>query len=273
MPVYNEENHIYSALQSITQQTYRNLEIIISDNASTDKTAEICESFVRDDSRVFYFRQKKNIGAVDNFFHAALSAKGKYFMWASGHDLWSENLITECVDLLENDEAIVLAYAPTHWITDKGRSMDKFSGLYDTRGLDTLTKYFMVFLLSMNPILGVIRRASMPDLKKCYRFVGSDLVLLIDLILKGNFACAIKSKFFRRQNRQTEDYKLRITRYQSKTTKIARSKLDKMFPLAKLPFAIMKTTLKAKVKLSDKIAILILLVPFFPVKYIIGKSK
>ena len=238
-----------------------------------DKTAEICERFVNDDSRVFYFRQNKNIGAVDNFFHTALLAKGKYFMWASGHDLWSENLITECVNLLENDDSIVLAYAPTHWITDKGRSMDKFSGLYDTRGLDTITKYFMVFLLSMNPILGVIRRGSMPDLKKCYRFIGSDLVLLIDLILKGNFACAIKSEFFRRQNRQFEDYKSRISRYQSKETQIAKSKLDKIFPLAKLPFAIMKTTIKAKTKFSNKLAILILLVPFFPVKYITGKSK
>ena len=273
MPIYNEERHIYSALQSIRQQAYRNLEIIISDNASTDKTAEICESFVHDDSRILYSRQKKNIGAVDNFFHAALLAKGKYFMWASGHDLWSENLITECVNLLENDDAIVLAYAPTHWINNKDWPINKFSGLYDTRGLDTITKYFMVFLSSMNPILGVIRRASMPDLKQRYRFIGSDLVLLIDLILKGNFACAIKTKFFRRQNRQAEDYKLRISRYQSKTTQIARTKLDKIFPLAKLPFAILKTTLKAKIKLSDKLAILVLLVPFFPVKYIIGKSN
>ena len=61
MPVYNAEQHLEKSIKSILSQTYRNFELIISDNASTDSTSEICKKFVKIDSRIRYFKQSKNM--------------------------------------------------------------------------------------------------------------------------------------------------------------------------------------------------------------------
>src|SRR5581483_12411158 len=91
LPVYNGK-HLREALNSLQSQTYKNIEIIISDNASTDSTAKICRTYLRD-SRIKYIRQKANIGAAKNFNFVLSKAKGEYFMWAAGDDVWNENYI------------------------------------------------------------------------------------------------------------------------------------------------------------------------------------
>lgn len=96
MPVYNAASCIRESLESLLGQSYKNFELIISDNASTDNTEKICRSYAKKDKRIRYIRQKENIGAVNNFNFVLKEAQGKYFMWAADDDLWDRNYI-KCI--------------------------------------------------------------------------------------------------------------------------------------------------------------------------------
>lgn len=93
MPVYNGEKYIKEALDSLLSQSYSDFELIISDNASTDKTEQICEEYAQGDSRIRYIRQAQNKGAIANFQFVLDEAVGEYFMWAAADDKWSDNWI------------------------------------------------------------------------------------------------------------------------------------------------------------------------------------
>ena len=75
MPIFNGELFIHQAIKSILAQTFTNFELIISDNASTDSTREICEKFAKQDNRIRYFRQESNIGIHKNFNFVLKQAK------------------------------------------------------------------------------------------------------------------------------------------------------------------------------------------------------
>lgn len=100
MPVYNGEEYIRDALDSLLGQTYKNFELIISDNASTDKTEEICREYARRDGRVCYFLQKDNVGAAANFQFVLDHAQAGLFMWAAYDDMWAKNYLMDATALL-----------------------------------------------------------------------------------------------------------------------------------------------------------------------------
>jgi glycosyltransferase involved in cell wall biosynthesis len=101
MPVFNGQPYITNAINSLLAQTYKNFELIISDNASTDSTEEICRAYAENDTRISYTRKKNNVGAFSNFQTVLASSTGEYFMWAAADDVWDptwlEVLITNCV--------------------------------------------------------------------------------------------------------------------------------------------------------------------------------
>jgi glycosyltransferase involved in cell wall biosynthesis len=109
VPVYNGQEHIERALESLLNQTHRNLQVLISDNASTDGTREICQRICAGDDRFSYVRQPVNLGPTANFNAVLDLAQGDYFMWL-GHDDWlSERYIEECVETLDENPDVSLA--------------------------------------------------------------------------------------------------------------------------------------------------------------------
>nr|MDJ0569288.1 glycosyltransferase family 2 protein [Pleurocapsa sp. MO_192.B19] len=113
MPVYNGERYLENALNSILAQTFRDFELIISDNGSTDKTEEICRQYANVDRRIRYFRNEQNLGAGWNFDRVAQLATGKYFKWACHDDLCALEFLQRCIEILEQAPNIVLAYPKT----------------------------------------------------------------------------------------------------------------------------------------------------------------
>ena len=110
LPVYNGAEYLRTALESILGQTFADLEIVISDNASTDDTPRICLEFADRDSRIRYSRNRVNEGALFNFNRVFDLSRGEYFKWA-GHDDWiSPRFIESCVAEIERDPSIVLVY-------------------------------------------------------------------------------------------------------------------------------------------------------------------
>ena len=97
MPVFNGQIYLREALESVLNQTFKDFELIISDNASTDCTESICREYVAKDPRITYVRQHTNIGATKNFFYLLDRASGDYFFWAAADDMrdnnWLETLV------------------------------------------------------------------------------------------------------------------------------------------------------------------------------------
>ena len=106
-PVYNGEKFLKTRIDSILNQTFKNFELIISDNASTDQTRKICEEYAKQDSRILYIRQKKNMGSGFNFRFVLDNAKEKYFVWAAVDDLWEPTFLSKNIEILESNLNIV----------------------------------------------------------------------------------------------------------------------------------------------------------------------
>lgn len=110
LPVRNGGQSLRKALNSLLNQTYQNIEIIISDNCSDDKTEEICKTFVKSNGKIRYYRQKKALKAVDNFRVVYELGNGEFFMWAAHDDLRSQDYLETLLALLSGHEDSVLAY-------------------------------------------------------------------------------------------------------------------------------------------------------------------
>lgn len=209
VPVYNEERYLSLTLESLLAQDYRNLELIISDNASTDRTHEISQSFVNRDPRVRYFCAKTNAGAIKNFNSAFLHAKGEYFMWAGAHDLWHASFISGAVSLLEADPRVVLVYPRTMLIDSEGHPLTIASDEMDTRNLSSLNRYLKLIwkIHSCNMVHGLIRSEVISNSGMFRNVWGSDILLLAELSLFGEFAQIPDTLFYRRENRPEESQK------------------------------------------------------------------
>lgn len=195
--IYNEEKFLRQSLESILSQDYPHIEIIISDNASTDKTHSICKEFIEKDSRIAYYRSNENIGAHANAFKTINVAKGKYYMYAPGHDLWDPTFVSKAVSLMEEDPEVVLCYSRTMRIDMNDNPLGPAHNSWDLRGLspvDRLT-YLVNHISGGDPCNGLIR---LEYLKKFDRkFVwGFDQVMLAYFTLAGTIAHIPEPLFF-----------------------------------------------------------------------------
>ena len=120
LPVYNGENYLAESLEAMLGQSYEDFELIISDNASTDGTADICRRYGKQDSRIRYIRQPRNIGLAPNHNFVLEQARGELFKWASDDDLYARDLIKCCVDALDEYPHVVLAQSWTAMIDSSG---------------------------------------------------------------------------------------------------------------------------------------------------------
>lgn len=120
LPVYNGANYLAESLDALLGQSYEDFELIISDNASTDGTADICRHYGKQDSRIRYFRQPRNIGLAPNHNFVFEKARGELFKWASNDDLYARDLLRRCVEALDEYPQIVLAHSWTAMIDSSG---------------------------------------------------------------------------------------------------------------------------------------------------------
>ncbi|WP_312360778.1 glycosyltransferase family 2 protein [Ensifer sp.] len=121
LAVYNGGHHLRLAIDSILKQSFADFELIISDNASTDETEQVCREFANCDSRIRYFRQTKNIGAVNNFRFVHTQATAPLFKWAA-HDDWIDpDWLSVLVPVAKDQRAIV--FGQLQMVTYDGQNM------------------------------------------------------------------------------------------------------------------------------------------------------
>ena len=172
--VYNGERFLGETLASLLAQTFRDFELIISDNGSTDSTQQICERYAATDSRIRYYRAETNMGAGWNIRRVFSLATGKYFKWAACDDLYEPVFLARCVAALEQDDTFVLAHAKTRVIDEHGQFLENYR--------EMLLNDHMCY-----QIFGVMRRDALLQIPPQGSYVNSDGVLLAQLSLLGRF--------------------------------------------------------------------------------------
>jgi glycosyltransferase involved in cell wall biosynthesis len=201
LPVYNAESFLPEAIEALLGQSYKDFELIISDNASTDRTAEICRGYEEQDSRVRYIRQSRNIGMVPNHNLLVGAARGEFFKWASYDDLYARDFLQRCVDALDKYPEAVLAHAwcvlmdmagdPVQFFrypeaTASPRAPDRFrSMLFDGKG-DWTYAVFRTSVLRQTPLHAT--------------YHGGDRTLITELALHGTLHQVADWLFFRRDH-------------------------------------------------------------------------
>lgn len=193
MPVYNGQRYVAQAIESILSQSFTELELLISDNASTDGTGEICQQFASKDKRVNYTRLEHNIGAILNFERAYRLGAGQYFKWAAHDDVIEPTFIQRCVEVLDADPSAVLAYPKAVFIDENGKYIKDYKVKLATdsnfpqvrfdaiaRAPHKVTHNFEIF--------GLIRRSASDLIPQQGGYAASDRVFLARLALHGKFA-------------------------------------------------------------------------------------
>lgn len=209
LPVYNEAQFIRQTLDCILTQKYTNFELIISDNASTDETFFICQEYAARDNRIILFKQSQNVGSGPNFMKPLELAKGRYFAFISGHDMWHPNFLSRCVEVLLQSDAIVLCFPQATSIDAENHHLGMWSGsLMDTMGLDPISRLHITLWTAvyMYPFCGVY---CLPTFKKLTtwqstKVIGPDNLLIAELSLHGFFYHIKEPLLYLRQNRAKE---------------------------------------------------------------------
>ncbi len=205
LPVYNGEQFLRDALDSLLKQTFENFELIISDNASTDNTEKICREYTKKDQRIRYYRNPENIGAARNFNRVFELSKGKYFKWAAHDDICAPSLISVCVEVLEKEDSVVLCYPKTKLINKDGNWLNvSYKSLGQTNFLEPQKRFDEILTKAVwcFEIFGVMRREMLGKTSLIGKYFGSDKVLLAELSLLGQFQEINQPLFFRRCHRE-----------------------------------------------------------------------
>lgn len=187
LPVYNGEPYLVGALADIAAQTFTDYELIICDNASTDRTGQICQDLAASDRRVRYVRHERNMGVNRNFNRSFELARAPYFHWAASDDRCAPELLQLLIAVLDQRPEVILCYPRTREIDAQGRFIrDYADGLTleqpepHRRFAACLWKIYMC-----NPNFGLYRANALRKTALFENYSNSDVVLLCEATLHG----------------------------------------------------------------------------------------
>ena len=212
--VYNEERHLRSMLDSLLAQDYDHVEVIISNDASTDETALICLEYSGRDRRIRYYENQTNLGSIPNFNRVVDLATGEFFMWACGHDLYDPAFISSCLNAIMQDSAIVLSYAQTQRIDPLGQPLELVLHSLDTRGVKSpsLRLKKVLWLYGAFALFGLFRTTALRRVPM-QRVGAPDIVLVAELSLLGTFAHIPEPLFYARNAVDYGDWRVHLEKH------------------------------------------------------------
>jgi glycosyltransferase involved in cell wall biosynthesis len=201
LPVYNGEKYLAASLDALLGQSYEDFELIISDNASTDGTAGICRRYLRQDSRIRYICQPRNIGAAPNHNFVAGQARGELFKWASGDDLYARDLLKYCVDALDEYPHVVLAHSWTALIDGSGQVTEAIEYPLATASLRAPERFrSMLYGKAGDDSYGIIRTQVLRRTSPHDSYHHADRTITTEFALHGPFYQVPDWLYFRRDH-------------------------------------------------------------------------
>jgi glycosyltransferase involved in cell wall biosynthesis len=259
MPVYNGERYIEQSIRANLAQTFGDFHLIISDNASTDRTAEICRDYAAGDKRVHYFRNAQNLGASKNFARCLSLSGCEYFRWANADDLPEPSLVEKCTRILDDRTDTILAYGKTRLIDQEGSAIEFYDDNLDLRQ-ESVPERFLACLNQIglnNVIYGLMRRETLAKTRLFGTFLAADVNLVAELSLYGKFHEIPEVLFSRRMHPQASSWDRKDYERQKDFWDPRRKKLWMQTWKRSLEFN--KAVLRSPVPLSHKWAIMELL--------------
>jgi glycosyltransferase involved in cell wall biosynthesis len=200
LPVWNGERFLEQTLTALLDQTFTDFELVIADNASTDRTEKICRSFAVRDERIRYHGAAVNHGAAWNFNRAFTLTTSELFKWSAYDDLCEPTFLERGVAALDAALGAVLAYPRTRLIDEDGVIVGDHE---DNLALTEPTPHERLARLVpalgyANPVYGVVRSSALQQTRLLGAYPSADYVLLVELALLGEFVELPEKLFLRR---------------------------------------------------------------------------
>lgn len=219
IPTFTRASSLRRAIESAQAQTYPNLEIVVSDNGSTDDTEQICRALCSNDVRIRYFRQDANMGPTDNFLFVLRQARGLFFMWLADDDWVDADYVAKCVAVHRADPGFAVVAGLAHgYLAGAPIGDGDFLNLHHPSAASRVLKYYSQ--VGENSIhYGVMRTAV---LAKCEypNTLGGDWILVAQMVFEGRVTTLSTTRLHReRQNSTAETiasivHVLHLPRYQ-----------------------------------------------------------
>jgi len=196
IPCYNRFDGLMRTLECVTHQTYKNIEIIISDNCSPDQRIEtLVNAYIEKDNRIKYIRQPENIGAINNFLFVLSQATGDQFLWAADDDIMEAEYITSIQNISHHHSDCAIAFCDFDWVKE---DLELIANYLKVRDLSVVDKFqrLKTYILQeenlgkANPIYGLFNRLALIEavrkLGNNFNIMGGDMLLVFELLQEGN---------------------------------------------------------------------------------------
>jgi hypothetical protein len=192
LPVRNAEHRVAGVVSSVLAQDHPDLELVISDNASTDGTEVVCRELARSDARVVYHRQPENVGLLNNFIATMRLARGAYFRWVGDDDVLAPHCISRCLQAFAEDDGLLLVTTQVAFVNQDG-SVE--TAAYDgtrLRSADPVDRFIeMLRLLNesylvLDPLSALVRREPVAAIPR-RNMLREDQVFAAKMALAGRW--------------------------------------------------------------------------------------
>jgi glycosyltransferase involved in cell wall biosynthesis len=205
VPVYNGEQYIRHTLDCLLAQTCRDIEIIVTDNGSTDSTPRIVKDYAARDARIRFVSNGSNLGPARNYNRCLELARGEYFKWNPADDVCAADFVEKCVNVLDADPSVVLAHTRTTMIDAGGAEIIRYDyelDLDDPRACVRFARMVNVdhHAHGAHELYGVMRTGLLRTTPGMRTHVRGDSVLLARLLLLGRFRRIEEHLFFNRDH-------------------------------------------------------------------------
>jgi glycosyltransferase involved in cell wall biosynthesis len=215
LPVYNSERYLSQSLDSLLAQTYRDFILIVSDNASTDGTADICRRYAERDPRIQYHRNEANIGNPKNFNRVCSLTTTKYLKWSTADDFWAPQFLEQAVAVMEGDSSIALCYPQAYLVNAEGTAQQPYEDVLHLLDEDPADRFLRLIerIKLAHQHLGLIRMSCLKRTQLLGTHVGSDINLLAELTLYGKFYELPARLYYRRFHEKSGSWKRGDTKH------------------------------------------------------------
>lgn len=208
LPTYNRRDQLERAIESVLAQTHRELELTISDNASTDGTEELCRAFAARDPRIRYVRHPENRGPTENFNYVFERLDREYVMVLGDDDWLDPGYVAACLRVLQAEPDVSVVTGGTHYYSAGG----EYDGQMESppQVLDDLPARRLRAYYALDPnhtFYGVMRRRALRAAAPMRNVLGNDGVFAATLVFTGKLRAVDEAAIHRRRGGTSVDWR------------------------------------------------------------------
>ena len=198
IPVYNGGKYLNLTIEKLLDQSYQNIEIIISDNNSQDDTKNICSKFSKLDNRIIYYKQDTNIGMIKNELFLTQKIKGKYFCWMPAGDYFNKDFIKYGVEYLDSHHDTISCFGETICFDNKMNNFKKF-GITElfSDNLQDRIKSFCNVQIHDHLLYGLHQSKVAQIIKPELGYIGPEILQLFNILMLGKYQGVKEMQFYK----------------------------------------------------------------------------